>query len=99
MLWDEDGLSQRELSRRIHIEEPTTARTLDRMERDGLVRRVRNARDRRQFNIFLTERGIQLRDELIPYALEVNARATHGLSEQDKAKINSLLAYMIARLA
>lgn len=98
-LWDEDGLSQRELSRRIHIEEPTTARTLDRMERDGLVERVRNARDRRQINIFLTDRGIQLRDELIPYALEVNGRATHGLSEQDKAKINSLLSYMIARLA
>lgn len=98
ILWDEDGLTQRELSRRVHIEEPTTARTLERMERDGLVRRVRNQQDRRQINVFVTEHAAQLRDELIPCAQEVNALATHGLSEQDKTKINSLLSYMIARL-
>ena len=98
-LWDEDGLNQKTLSRRVQIEEPTTARTLDRMERDGLVRRVRDTGDRRRINIFLTERGSQLRDELVPCAQEVNALATHGLSNQDKSKINSLLGYMIARLA
>jgi DNA-binding MarR family transcriptional regulator len=68
------------------------------MERDGLVRRIRDENDRRRINVFLTERANLLRDELVPYALEVNALATHGLSEQDKAKINSLLTYMIARL-
>ena len=97
-LWDKDGLSQKQLSRRVQIEEPTTTRTLDRMERDGLVRRVRDESDRRRINVYLTERGNLLRDELVPYAQEVNALATHGLSEQDKAKINSLLTYMIARL-
>ena len=97
-LWGKDGLSQKQLSRRVQIEEPTTTRTLDRMERDGLVRRIRDENDRRRINIFLTERANLLRDELVPYALEVNALATHGLSEQDKAKINSLLTYMIARL-
>jgi DNA-binding MarR family transcriptional regulator len=97
-LWEKDGLSQKQLARRVQIAEATTTRTLDRMERDGLVRRVRDESDRRRINVFLTERGQQLRDELVPYAQEVNGLATHGLSEQDKAKINSLLSYMIARL-
>ena len=97
-LWEKEGLSQKQLARRVQIEEPTTTRTLDRMERDGLVHRVRDATDRRRINVYLTERGRQLRDELVPYAQEVNALATHGLSEQDKSKINSLLNYMIARL-
>ena len=97
-LWEEDGLTQRQLSNRVQIEEPTTTRTLDRMERDGLVSRIRDKDDRRRIHIFLTERASQLKDELIPYAKEVNARATHGLSEQDKAKANSLLTYIIARL-
>ncbi|MCZ6721103.1 MAG: MarR family transcriptional regulator [Alphaproteobacteria bacterium] len=97
-LWEEDELSQRELSRRIQIEEPTAARTLARMERDGLVRRARNARDRREIRVSLTDKGNALRDELIPCAQEVNARATHGLSEADKARLASLLQYMIARL-
>ena len=97
-LWDQDGLSQKQLSPRVQIEEATTTRTLDRMERDGLVCRVRDESDRRRINVFLTEHGQQLREELVPYAQEVNALATHGLSDQDKSKINSLLIYMIARL-
>ena len=97
-LWEMEGLSQKQLARRVQIEEPTTTRTLDRMERDGLVHRVRDETDRRRVNVYLTERGHQLRDELVPYAQEVNALATHGLSGQDKTKINSLLHYMIARL-
>ena len=97
-LWDQDGLSQKQLSRRVQIEEATTTRTLDRMERDGLVCRVRDESDRRRINVFLTDHGQQLREELVPYAQEVNALATHGLSDQDKSKINSLLIYMIARL-
>ncbi len=97
-LWEEDGLSQKELSRRVQIEEPTTARTIDRMERGGLVRRERNQRDRRQINLRLTDRGIELRDDLIPCAQEVNARATHGLSDEEKARAISLLQYIIARL-
>lgn len=98
-LWEQDGLTQKELSRRVQIEEPTTARTLVRMERDGLVRRVRNLKDRREINVWLSEKGRALRDELIPCAQEVNARATHGLSEDDKARISSFLNYVIARLS
>ncbi len=97
-LWERDGLSQKQLSRRVQIEEPTTTRTLDRMERDGLVFRKRDNKDRRRINVFLTVRGQQLQEELLPFAQEVNALATHGLSDQDKAKINSLLTYIISRL-
>ena len=43
VLWYEDGLTQRELSRRIGIREPTTLHTVAVMERKGLVNRVRNA--------------------------------------------------------
>lgn len=98
-LWEEDGLTQKELSRRVQIEEPTATRTLARMERDGLVRRERGRRDRRESRVFLTEKGHALRDELIPCVQEVNGRASHGLSEQEKARMTSLLHYMIARLS
>lgn len=98
-LWEEDGLSQKELSRRVGIEEPTTTRTLARMERDGLVVRRQSTTDRRQMHVHLSDKGLELREELVPCAQDVNALATHGMSPQDKARINSLLSYMIARLA
>src|SRR5262249_41688439 len=56
-LWQEDGISQRELSQRVGMMEPTTASALNNMERKGFVRRVRNRTDRRIVNVFLTERG------------------------------------------
>ncbi len=98
LLWEEERLTQKELSRRQQIEEPTAARTLHRMERDGLIRRVRDEKDRRRHHVMLTERGRELCDELVPAALEVNALATHGLSNEDKQRMVSLLSYIVARL-
>ena len=39
-LWDEDGLTQRELSRRVGMMEPTTVSALNHMERRGLIERI-----------------------------------------------------------
>jgi hypothetical protein len=41
-LWTEDGLTQRELSRRVGTMEPTTLSAIVKMERIGLVKRSRN---------------------------------------------------------
>ena len=99
LLWEEESLTQKELSRRQQIEEPTAARTLQRMERDGLIRRVPDRRDGRRRRVVLTERGRELCGELVPAALEVNALATHGLSEDEKKRLLSLLGYVVARLS
>ena len=42
VLWEEDGLSQRELSVRVGMMEPTTVIALRSMEKAGLVRRARS---------------------------------------------------------
>jgi DNA-binding MarR family transcriptional regulator len=82
-LWEEDGLTQRELSRRVRMMEPTTATALESMERRGLISRTRNSQDRRKVNIRLTERGLRLREVLLPYAMEVNQVALAGISAKE----------------
>ena len=77
----------------------TEQQYLDILERDGLVVRRQSTTDRRQMHVHLSEKGLELREELVPCAQDVNALATRGMSPQDKARINSLLSYMIARLA
>ena len=64
VLWITDGLSQRELSARVGMMEPTTVIALRSMERAGLIRRVRGADDRRKVRVFLTAKAKRLRDEL-----------------------------------
>jgi MarR family transcriptional regulator, organic hydroperoxide resistance regulator len=80
-LWHEDGLTQRELSRRIGTREPTTMTAILAMEAGGLVKRVRNSDDRRKQNVFLTPKGKRLKTRLLPLARDVVNTATSGLSE------------------
>ena len=46
-LWDQDGLTQKQLVTRLGIEQATMANTLNRMERDGLVTRRKDPKDGR----------------------------------------------------
>ncbi len=98
-LWAEDGLTQTALSRQVAIEDATMVRTIDRMERDGLVRRVRNPHDRRQLNIFLTDKGRSLRDVLVPCALAVNATTVQDFTDAEQHQLQAFLHRMTAALA
>lgn len=91
-LWTEDGLTQRELSRRVGTMEPTTMSAILNMEKMGLVRRVRNKSDRRKLHVHLTAKGRELRVELIPLAREVVGMATQSLSASETRQLLALLA-------
>lgn len=90
-LWDEEGLSQRELSRRVGTTEPTTVSALRLLARNGMIERVRNPKDRRTINIFLTDRARAMKAELMPVAIEVNDVATAGLSDEEFTQLRALL--------
>jgi DNA-binding MarR family transcriptional regulator len=79
-LWQQDGLTQRELSSRIGLREPTTVSIVRGMERNGLIRRVRNGHDGRKVNIFLTPSSERMRTRLLPFAAQVNKQAARGLT-------------------
>ena len=97
-LWEEDGLTQRELSQRVGMMEPTTVAALNGMERRGLVKRVRNTRDRRKINIFLTDKGQALRKELLGFEDELDRLAVKGLSKADQETLIRALKAIIANL-
>ena len=98
MLWAEEGLTQRELSRRVSNEEATTTRTLDRMEADGLIRRKANVADRRQRIIYLTSKGRSLRDKLVPEAIANNDLTTGQLTPKEVAALRAALKKMVGSL-
>jgi DNA-binding MarR family transcriptional regulator len=91
-LWHEDGLTQRELSNRVGTMEPTTLSAIVIMEKKGLVRRVRNADDRRKWHIHLTPKGRALRTKLLPLAREVVDTAVQNLSRGDVTQLLNGLA-------
>lgn len=98
-LWQEDGLTQRELSRRIGTMEPTTLTAIASMEKIGLVTRARDERDRRKLNVSLTPKGRALKAVLLPLATEVVDQATAGFSAEDRARFLGYLAAVQRNLA
>jgi DNA-binding MarR family transcriptional regulator len=90
-LWEENGLTQSELSRRVGTMEPTTLTAIQTMQRSGLVKRVRNKEDRRKLHIYLTPKANELKIQLLPIAREVVEQATGNFAPADTRKLLSLL--------
>lgn len=94
VLWEEDAISQRDLSDRVGMTGATTVLALDRMEREGLVLRVRDGRDRRVIRVHLTKKGKSMQDKLLPHAAEVDAVACDGIDRQQLQLLKRLLVQL-----
>jgi DNA-binding MarR family transcriptional regulator len=99
ILWEHDGLTQRELSMQAGVMEPTTFSALKAMEQLGYVERRQLPENRKNIYVFLTPKGRALKEKLVPLAEEVNRVAVTGLNPADVAKTRQLLLAVIESLA
>ena len=99
ILWDEEGLTQRELSERAGLQEPTTFSALKAMEKAGFVERRKLPSSRKNVYVYLTPKGRSLKSALVPLAIDVNKTAVQGVSEEDIAVTRRTLLVIIENLA
>jgi DNA-binding MarR family transcriptional regulator len=97
-LYEQDGLTQAEIGGRVQIEQPTIAKTLQRMERDGLIRRAPDPDDRRRVRIHLTPRAHALEPTLAAAASAINARAIDGLTRAEAEHLLDTVRRIITNL-
>src|SRR5206468_10487010 len=83
VLWSEDGLSQRELSARVGMMEPTTVIALRSMEKAGLIRRARTSDDKRVARVWLTAKARRMRDQMLLIARGINEDACRGVTREE----------------
>lgn len=98
ILWDKDGLTQRELSEEAGVMEPSTAAAIKAMEELGYVTRAQLPGNRKNVYVTLTPKGRALRGKLEPLAEEVNAIAVHGASASEREVARRTLLRVIANL-
>ncbi|MEV4607685.1 Organic hydroperoxide resistance transcriptional regulator [compost metagenome] len=77
-LWQEDGLTQKQLLDKLEVEQATLANTLARMERDGLIARTPHPSDKRAQIITLTELGRSLETSAVDAAAEADSALFSG---------------------
>jgi MarR family transcriptional regulator, transcriptional regulator for hemolysin len=97
-LWREDGITQRELSARLDMREPSTVAAVRSLENAGLVRRVRDKADRRKIRVHLTAKAKRLRVPLLRHVRDVNAIATAGIPARDLETARRVFMALMANL-
>jgi DNA-binding MarR family transcriptional regulator len=99
ILWEQEGLTQRELSEQAGVMEPTTFSALTAMDKLGYIARRKLAGDRKKSYVYLTPRGRMLKNRLVPLAEEVNRIAVQGVAAADVACTRAVLLKLIENLA
>ena len=87
----EKGLCRNEVRDRLLNRMPDATRLLDRMERNGLISRAREAEDRRLVTTRLTRKGRELVDELDPIVARQHKSRLGHMSEKQLTTLNALL--------
>jgi MarR family transcriptional regulator, organic hydroperoxide resistance regulator len=98
ILWQRDGLTQRELSNEAGVMEPTTGAAIRAMEKLGYVTREQRSKNRKNVYVHLTAKGRALKVKLVPLAEEVNEAGLRGVSAADRTATRRTLIAVIDNL-
>jgi len=90
-LWSQEGVTPKELADIIFKDKPTTNRILEKLEIKELIIRKPHPVDKRAYQIFLTNRGWALRDELVPIGMQLIKEATRGIEKHKVIEMRRLL--------
>jgi DNA-binding MarR family transcriptional regulator len=99
ILWESDGLTQKELSEEAGVMEPTTFAAMKSMEALGYIERRQLPGNKKKVHVFLTEKGRALKEKLVPLAEEVNNIGVKGVRAADIATARDVLLTIIRNLA
>lgn len=95
-LWEEDGLTVRQLGDRLLLDSGTLSPLLARLENAGLVARSRSADDRRSVHVHLTESGARLRAEAETIQCSLSDRL--DMPEEDLVQLRTLAQRVVTSL-
>ena len=90
-LWEEDGLLQSEITEKTLKDKTRVTRLLGGLLEQSLVEKRVLPEDRRNFKIYLTDKGHNLKYELLPIVSGLMSVAASNISEEDlKITMNTL---------
>src|SRR5262245_17262840 len=93
-LWEEDGLGQAELTRRLGVEPASVSKAIDRMENAGFIQRRADPDDARTNRIFLTEMGRSLEGPVNQVWFEVEEQLLSHMTNEERLLLRRLILQM-----
>ncbi len=94
VLWENGGMTEGELGKRVHLDSGTLAPLLKRLEKQGLVNRIRPDNNERKLFLTLTEEGEAMKEKavMIPEAM----KGCIPLAKEDMVLLRDLLTRALA---
>lgn len=93
-LWREDGITHMQLSERLNCEPPTVTNMVKTLEKKGFIYRKKDSADGRVSRVYLTEKGIKIRDSIERIWKKQQEKLLKGLSADGRKLLNQLLKQM-----
>jgi DNA-binding MarR family transcriptional regulator len=92
VLWESDGISQRDLTARVGVMQPNTVSAVQTMVKAGWVTIARSDTDRRSTLVRLTPKGRRLMQRILPEIREVvRPLLLEGFTDREEAELRRLL--------
>jgi len=95
-LWEQDGVTVKELGRRLYLDSGTLTPLLKKLESAGYVSRTRDPEDERNVRIELTPAGRALRLKACEIPEKLFAEA--GVSAEEAANVRRLMTELMERI-
>lgn len=80
---ENQGISQKELSKLIKIDKATTAKALKKLEDSGYVYRIQDEEDKRYHKLYLTEKGTEFIPKLRSIQNDLTNMLSVGMEEEE----------------
>ncbi len=99
ILWESDGLTQKELSARAGVMEPTTFSAMKAMEAQGYIVRKQLPTNKKNVYVYLSDKGRALKGILVPLAQDTNNVSVESIGTDELKTTRKVLLAMIENLA
>lgn len=91
-------ISQKELAILMNVQDSSMARLVDRMERDGLIKRVENTQDKRMKFLELTEKGRNRIELLLPLGQQFSDLLLDNVTDDELKTFQSVINKMLENI-
>lgn len=98
-LYQEDGVRQENLSEKLLIDKGTTTRALVILEKEGYITRRTDPLDKRATRVFLTQKALDIKEDIINALYEWNERLLKDLDHGDRKMLVKLLKHAAGNIS
>ena len=96
VLWESGGMTEGELGKKVRLDSGTLAPLLKRLEKQGLINRVRPENNERKLFLSLTEQGLALREKAL--AVPIVMQGCLELEPEEMLLLKKLLDKALIRM-